>query len=323
MMAKFTHYILPLLLVSSYGHAEQIDKAGFEQANSKVSQANLLKVLPSPSDYESTISSFESSEQQIIARSQIIRALSNGKLTEQQKNWLVKQQNSDLVLTTADADHPQKTIQLVNIKHMANTAIGTWQSNNLAKHFSEKILASDWQWQTLAKQVSREAANAFEVAFSKLTDDEKRNLITDYLSVHDEHDINNQHLFSMFESTKDTRLLSLLWASIDSYSYQVLQQLPASKLEENNVIRYIEQAASYPELNSQALYLLAKHYPSNLQTHNILLQYLKHPEHQWSAALVASKIKDPKFHLSLNELAASDPNRAIAYTLKQASALQE
>jgi len=323
MMAKLTYSVLPLLLISSLVQSQQITQSDFRSAKSAMTQTNWQEVSLSPSNYESLLSGFATKEQQIIARAQLIRALSTGQLSEEQKQWLENQSNSDLVLTTTDTDHPEKLIQLVNIKHMANTAINTWKSSNLAAHFTQKLVTNDWQWQLLENTSDRKTVSAFEKAFSNLAQQNKRSVISDYLENKEDISVANEYKYSMFKSSLDTRLLPELWVDIDQFSYQTLQVLPNSGLSEESTIRLIEQAANNPMLTSQALLLLANNYANNEHTHKIMLKFLQQPSHQWSAAIVASKINNAKFQSSLNELAATAPNKAIAYTLKQTNALQE
>jgi hypothetical protein len=274
-------------------------------------QQSLVSVLHAPKDELDKQLEGLSPGQSIWLKQQWLLKLSV--LTQpsvDQQLWLENQLSNKESLTTANPDHPEKQLVIIDIARQAETTLMHWKINQYVDQLQIAWNSKQWDWQKVLSTQNRVAQYALKQWLQNIDEHQAQQVAEHYFGLAKYIPLtSNEVLAQLAIKAKSVDLLAFLWMQpTDEYSYVALSKLP-SLFDDYQAVEQLALALNNNGIQSQALFAIASRYSSNERAQQLFSKALDEPDLKWHAAAVLSKIKDQAFTSSLaNKLRQQAPS---------------
>jgi hypothetical protein len=283
-----------------FAKAQEIELTSlqFEELNRGFDQHLIdIVLLESSTELNKRLSKFEQVPS-ILLKQKWLQKLAQLNLPSQtQRLWVDKLSLVDERLSTANPDHPEQQLTLVNIAQQAKSTQRHWLINQHAAQLNKLWETSKWSWQKLSSGIDSSLANkAFRKWVNKLNRNTAKQVAKSYLdAIEQGMEPNNEFLSLLAERGTSIDSYILLWQQkSDEHSHRALRNLPIL-LEEHQVVVQLILASNNTALSSQAFFAMASKYSDNREVQKALLSALSDSQAKWQVAGVVGKIKDQAF----------------------------
>ncbi|MFD2167590.1 hypothetical protein ACFSJY_15170 [Thalassotalea euphylliae] len=243
-------------------------------------------------------------DDQVNQRAAVLKLLAGLTPSDQQRQWVELQQQSDLKLFAGNPDHPEQVMVTVNIGGLASAVEQQWQINQLADVYKDKLLSNQWQWheykddkygqQALSQLLSSLNASSLSSLQSSL-------VAQDYVGK-----VTNRTLLLLLSKQENLVLANqLLVNPKDEFSYQFVQSIPAL-FNEDDAVTLLAKSSNVAELASMSLLSLTKRYANNDIAQKTLLLALQNPKSAFMAASAMRTINNDTLKSKIHALASKN-----------------
>ncbi|MEW6981082.1 hypothetical protein AAD001_00365 [Colwelliaceae bacterium 6471] len=310
-------FLIPAVLTIMSTHSIEISQQQLEvlQKNTAAiaQQTNLTDIEP----LSTVLKNLKSIEENTLLKFNTLKQFSTLKPTSAQRNWVTEQLNSTQTLQMRNPDHPNQLIDVIDISQQAASTLKQWTIADKATTFFDQWMAQNWSWQQFNQHPDNTDFLALENALAQA---DKLSIDWLFTKLIDEQQLprsSNRLLFLLFKKLPSSILAEQLWRNeTDQFSYQTLQTINTI-FDTERAIEQLSYAMNNKHLLSQALLLLAKHYPTDEVAHGLLLNKLQQPNSSWLAAAAISGIKQEAFIDKVKNLAQYSNAPAIQYAHDQ------
>jgi len=253
-----------------------------------------------PEEMESYLAKF-SGEQEVLARTKLIKELANSLPRNNQRGWVIEQLNHQGRIVRANPDHPNQQMTVASVAMSAKATLLYWDITRLSQIYITQVQDNSWLWATYIESEHVNKSAALTVML-RIISDERINLLqqellsdkaapSSFINV-----MTNKDLFSLVKRFPSKSLSEqLLTNEVDEFSYQHIQLLP-NLYQDENAIHLLKLANVQEKLTSQALMTMAKEYSEQQEAQAFLLHQLEQPKVAWFAAAAIAQSTNEQLH---------------------------
>lgn len=210
----------------------------------------------------------------------------NSRVNANLMQWVNSLRLSEASIRIPNIDHPQQTIEVVNIRRLANSTLRHWR---IKQHLHAYQTATAYSpeldsWIFSEDKLARQALVLWIKSIDQSEVDVLTNKLLTLLAEQPELVIQSMDPSIWMAAairSKNIHLYEAMWLMpIGEFSYQLVQAIP-NHLPVEQAIQQLQKAASVSQLQSQAMLLLAKHYLNHIDAQLFLFEALKQDDMFW------------------------------------------
>jgi hypothetical protein len=255
-------------------------------------------------------------EKEILARVKLIRELANSLPSNDQRGWVIEQQNHHGKIVQANPDHPNQQMTVASVAMSAKATLLHWDIIRLSKIYINQVHTNNWQWTTYIDSNYVIKSQALVVMLEAISNEKAYFLQQELLSSKAELSslaklMGNKDLLALINELPSVVLSEqLLTNPVDEFSYQHVHLLPKT-YQDGDAIHLLKFANSQEKLTSQALITMAKEYSEQQEAQDFLIHQLNQPKVAWFAAAAIAQSTSEQLHQKV--LRMKKINAAVDY----------
>lgn len=313
--------LLLFSISSRYSFAQTITEVDVQQRIQQFAPvSNLVTTFSSPQDFIFAQASIDPADRVYVTYLWLDALSRLDDLNLAQKTWLEQQTLNATRVNGTLLDHPQRTVELINIQAKAKSTLRLLNIKQLELKFQQLWDSDEILWQTWLEKGDHYAAFINWLRRQSIEPIQRitRIIVNDTIAP---SLIDNRILYILHQANPSFELAErLLQRPTDEFTYQFVQSLPSS-VARYEAIHTLNLAVSKAELVSQAILILAQHYAMEEQAQTLIENAFDSPQNRWYALAALTKINDNHFKRKLQKRFESQQTpfakTAIAQLLKE------